>query len=113
MKRAFAIACVVMIAVPVMTTCSRSQRDIRPDEAAAGLRAEPGFTSREHSSVGRELVQVVAIRRIGRVSCEVEFTWKNTAPPAGQLVAPLRTSMALFRLQEDGRWRLTSLFRVD
>ncbi len=117
MKRALvivvAVAAVAITALVAIRSRPGEARDLRPEDAAAALRTEPGFTTREHSPVGRELMQILAVRRIGRSSCEVEFTWKDTVPPVGQRTASLRTSMGLFRLQEDGRWRLTSLFRVD
>ncbi|MEI6669649.1 MAG: hypothetical protein WCP29_15985 [Acidobacteriota bacterium] len=114
MTRALGLLCVVAIAASVAAACARPARDLRPDEAAAGLRAEPGFTTRDHSPIGRELVQILAVRRIGRSSCEVEFTWRDSAPsgltPGASAV---RTSMALFRVQDNGQWRVASLFKVD
>lgn len=82
-------------------------------EAEAGLRSSPNFTSRPGSTVGRQLVEIIAIRRIGRSSTEVEFTWRDTVPPAGQAQAPLRTSMALFRIRDEGVWALSSLYKVN
>lgn len=122
MKRALLIVAVAAVVVAVTGAAAIRSRtrlqpdtwpDARPAEVAAELRAEESFTTRPNSPVGRTLVQVLAIRRIGRGSCEVEFTWRDTAPVAGQAVAPLHTSLALFRLQTDRQWRLTTLFRVD
>ena len=107
---------VVALAAAAATACRRELRelpDLRSDEAAAALKAEPAFTTRRTSAIGRELLQVVAVRRIGRGSTEVEFTWRDAAPASNASAAPARTSMALFRVQEDGRWRLSSLFKLD
>lgn len=81
------------------------------EDAAAGLRAAQAFTTRPGSTVGRELIAIVTVRRIGRTSTEVEFTWRDSGP-AGS-AAPVRTSMALFRLGENGAWGLRSLYKVD
>jgi hypothetical protein len=109
LTRAMVVACAVL----AMPACARTAADLRADDAANSFRTEAGFTTREQSAVKREFVQILAIRRIGKSSTEVEFTWHDSTPPAGQAVAPLRRSMALFKIQDDGRWRLTSLFRVD
>ena len=87
--------------------------ELSVNEAEAGLRSSATFTSRQGSPVGRELIEIVAIRRIGRSSTEVEFTWRDTVPLAGQTQAPVRTSMALFRLREGGVWALSSLYKVN
>jgi len=113
MTRRLAILIALAIALPTATGCRRVPADLQPAAAAAALRGEPAFTTRQNSAVGRQLVEVRIVRRIGRSSSEVEFTWRDTVPPEGQAEAPLRTSMALFRLQENGEWRLATLFRVD
>ncbi len=87
--------------------------DLAPDAAAAGLRSSPTFTTRPGSAVGRELIEVLAVRRIGRSSTEVEFTWRDTPAAPGQAVTTVRTSMALFRVREDGTWGLSSLYKVN
>lgn len=80
-------------------------------EAEAALRS-PAFTVREDSSIRRELVEVLYVRRIGDTSTEVEFTWRDNPTPQGQ--APrIRTSMALFRNRDGQQWVLTSLYKVD
>lgn len=106
-------AAMLALALVALASCGRSNDDVTPAAAAAALRAETVFTTRAKSPVGRELLQVVVVRRIGRSSCEVEFTWKDTAPPAGQQTAPVRTSMALFRRGDDGSWKLASLYKVN
>ena len=113
MIRLLAAVLALAVVIPVATGCRRPPADLRPDAAAAALRSESVFTTRQNSPVGRQLVEVLMVRRIGRSSTEVEFTWRDTVPPAGQAEAPLRTSMALFRLQDNGEWRVTTLFRVD
>jgi hypothetical protein len=90
-------------------------RNVLPttDEAAAALRATTAFTQRPGSPVGRELVDVLSVRRLSRQSAEVEFTWRDTAVPAGSPPPPLRTSMALFRRLRNGTWALEVLYKVD
>lgn len=113
---AVALAVTVATSVTSIKACRRLPglpADLRPEAAASALQSESVFTTRPNSPVGRKLVAVLAVRRIGRSSTEVEFTWRDTVPPEGQAEAPLRTSMALFRLQDDGEWRVTTLFRVD
>jgi hypothetical protein len=78
----------------------------------AGLGASPAFSAGSDNPVGRRLVEVTAVRRIASSATEVEFTWRATLPPAGQTPAPLRTSMALFRLDDQGAWVLTSLYKI-
>jgi hypothetical protein len=82
-------------------------------QAEASLRSSPEFTTRPGSAIGRELVEITVMRRIGTHSIEVEFTWHDTVPAAGQAQAPLRTSMALFREREDRTWTLASLYKVN
>lgn len=105
---------IVVVAALALSCGGRGDVDeLSVTEAEAGLRSSPTFTSRPASPVGRELVEIVAIRRIGRSSTEVEFTWRDTVPPAGQTQAPLRTSMALFRVRDEGVWALSSLYKVN
>jgi hypothetical protein len=111
MKRWLALALVLGLAAGGGWAC-RSSDELTADDAAAALSASPGFTTREGSLTGRQLVEVRSVRRIGRSSTEVEFTWRDFPLPPGQ-TAPLRTSAALFRMQEDGRWMLASLYKVD
>lgn len=80
-------------------------------EAEAALRS-PAFTMREDSSIRRELVEVLYVRRIGDTSTEVEFTWRDNPTPQGQAPS-IRTSMALFRNRDGQQWVLTSLYKVD
>lgn len=87
--------------------------DLTPDAAAAALRGSPAFTTRRGSIVSRELVDVIAVRRIGNSSTEVEFTWRDSAPQPGTVAAQVRTSMALFRQREPGVWVLSSLYKVN
>lgn len=112
MTRLLALAIVLAIALPLAAGCRRTADDLRAEDAAAALRNAQAFTTRQNSSVGRQLVAVQMVRRIGRTACEAEFTWRDVPQP-GQPEPPLRTSMALFRLQEGGQWRPTTLFRVD
>lgn len=107
---------IVVTVVAALLSACRSRGDVEElsvTEAEAGLRSSATFTSRPGSPIGRALVEIVAIRRIGRSSTEVEFTWRDTVPAAGQAQAPLRTSMALFRLREGGIWQLSSLYKVN
>jgi hypothetical protein len=102
---------VLAAALTVSTACGGGD-DLSVTEAEAGLRSSPTFTERPGSPVGRELVEIVAVRRIGRRSTEVEFTWRD-AGSAGQPAAGLRTSMALFRQRDNGVWALNSLYKVN
>ena len=105
----------LLLIVALAPACGRDASDIKDltvTEAEAGLRSSATFTTRPGSAVRRELVEIVAIRRIGRSSTEVEFTWRNAEVPAGQ-GAPVRTSMALFRLRDTGVWALASLYKVN
>jgi hypothetical protein len=111
MKTWLALALALGLAAGGAWACSRSDA-LTADDAAAALAGNPGFTTRERSLTGRKLVEVVGVRRIGRSSTEVEFTWRDSPLPPGQ-TAPLRTSMALFRKTDEGRWMLASLYKVD
>jgi hypothetical protein len=102
----------VLVAILAMSTACDGGDDLSVTEAEAGLRSSATFTARPGSPIGRELVEIIAIRRIGRRSTEVEFTWRD-AGPAGQPPAGLRTSMALFRQRDDGVWALNSLYKVN
>jgi len=112
MKAWLALALVLGLAVGGPWACGGRGDQLTADDAAAALSANPSFTTREGSLTGRRLVEVLGVRRIGRSSIEVEFTWRDFPLPPGQ-ASPLRTSMALFRTQEDGRWMLASLYKVD
>ena len=115
MRKTTALVGVLFVVAAMLTPGCRTREigDLSEASAADALRAAPQFTTRSHSPVGRELVEVVAVRRIGRSSTEVEFTWRDTAAPVGETVAPLRTSMALFRLRDEGVWALASLYKVN
>lgn len=102
----------VVVAILAFSTACDGGDDLSVTEAEAGLRSSPTFTERPGSAVGRELVDIVAIRRIGRKSTEVEFTWRD-AGSAGPPAAGPRTSMALFRQRDDGVWVLNSLYKVN
>lgn len=106
---------IAVVAASLAVSCGRrgDVEELSVTEAEAGLRSSTTFTSRPGSTVGRELVEIVAIRRIGRSSTEVEFTWRDTVPPAGQSQSPLKTSMALFRIRDEGVWALSSLYKVN
>jgi hypothetical protein len=108
------ISVVVLLGCMLLTAgaCGSRSDDLSRADAAQALRRAPDFAVRQGSLVGRQLVEVLAVRRIGRESSEVEFTWRDTPLPPGQ-PSPLRTSMALFRIQEDGAWMLTSLYKVE
>ncbi|MEK6631060.1 MAG: hypothetical protein AABY89_10025 [Acidobacteriota bacterium] len=112
MFRFLPIALVLAASVALAAACGGKGDDLSRLDAAAALRASPSFTMQIGAPIGRELVDVVAVRRIGLSSTEVEFTWHDAAVPSSQ-PAPLRTSMALFRMQEDRRWVLTSLYKVN
>ena len=106
----------VLALVAGLTLCGPSACRGRGDElsaadAADAIASESGFATREGSRIGRQLVEVTMVRRIGRSSTEVEFTWRDHPLPPGQ-TGPLKTSMALFRMSDDGRWRLASLYKV-
>jgi hypothetical protein len=115
MGRWFARLALLLFVATFTPACGRDASDIKDltvTEAEAGLRSSATFTTRPGSSVRRELVSIVAIRRIGRSSTEVEFTWHDEPSPAtGD--APARTSMALFRLRDTGVWALASLYKVN
>lgn len=89
----------------------RAGGELTSIEAATALRSSTAFTTREGSPVGRELVEVVLVRRIGRTSTEVEFTWRDTPSATGSSDG-VRTSMALFRNMDGKQWVLTSLYKV-
>jgi hypothetical protein len=112
MKAWLALALVLGLALGGGWACGGRGDELTAGDAAAALSGDPNFTTRERSLTGRKLVEVLAVRRIGRSSTEVEFTWRDSPLPPGQ-PAPLRTSAALFRMQDDGRWMLTSLYKVD
>ena len=105
----------VLLAAAVIAGLGYGCRNVllTPEEAATALRTSPAFTQRAASPVGRELVEVVSVRRLGKLSAEVEFTWRDTPGPAGPTAPPVRTSMALYRRLWDGTWALASLYRVD
>ncbi len=115
MPRALPSPWLLIVLAAFVAACGTPQRteDLSPDTAAAALRGSPAFTTRQGSIVSRELVDVVAVRRIGNSSTEVEFTWRDSAPQPGTVVAQVRTSMALFRQREPGVWVLSSLYRVN
>jgi hypothetical protein len=122
----------VMVAFVIVGTsaCVQTISDLSPDGAAAALRDSAGFTKRPDSPVRRELIEVVAVRRIGNSSTEVEFTWRDAdGTGSGVTAAPVKTSFALFRLrerevsglnslmvrlriQEPATWALSSLYKV-
>jgi hypothetical protein len=105
------VACLVVSTLSV--SCGRRPGDdLRKADAAAGLRVSPAFAAGQNAPAVRQLVEVTAMRRLGSSSTEVEFTWRATPPPTGQTEAPLRTSMALFRLDDKGAWVLTSLYKI-
>jgi hypothetical protein len=128
LPRLFMLVAVLIISLPA---CGHAISDLSPGNAAAGLKESKAFTTRPGSPVGRELVEIVAVRRIGKSSAEVEFTWRNAGGAGtGVATAPVMTSMALFRLRErDGSgtsslmvrlhlrepavWTLSSLYKVD
>ena len=76
MRTGLALTLVLGLALGGAWACSRSD-ELTADDAAAALAANPNFTTRERSLTGRKLVEVVAVRRIGRSSTEVEFTWRD------------------------------------
>lgn len=106
------LAAVLLGCVLFAGGCGGPSDELSPAAAAQALRTSPGFTTREGSLVGRQLVEVLVVRRLARTATEVEFTWRDFPLPPGQ-AAPLRTSLALFRIQEDGTWMLTSLYKVE
>jgi len=116
MTRSFAPRLVIVLVLLAWSSACATGDELSVTEAEAGLRASPTFTTRAGSVIGRELVEVVAIRRIGSSSTEVEFTWRDAVPPkrdeAGKADS-LHTSMALFRLRSDGVWSLNSLYKVN
>jgi hypothetical protein len=113
-RAALSLSLLLLVAFTALAGCrSRDATALSSEQAAAALRTSPTFTTRPGSTVGRDLVEIVAVRRIGRSSTEVEFTWRDTTAPAGQPAQPLRTSMALFRLRDNGEWALASLYKVD
>jgi hypothetical protein len=105
----------IVFAVLAWSAACASGDELSVTEAEAGLRSSQTFTIREGTTIRRELVEVVAIRRIGKISTEVEFTWRDTqaAKPDKAGAPPLHTSMALFRLRSDGVWSLNSLYKVN
>jgi hypothetical protein len=114
--RRLIIALGLLAIVAGESACGRDASDIQDltvTEAEAGLRSSVTFTTREGSPIRRELVEIVAIRRIGRSSTEVEFTWRDASPASPQAEAPAHTSMALFRIRDTGVWALASLYKVN
>jgi hypothetical protein len=112
MMRWLALALVVGLVLGGAAACRRVGDDLTAVKAAEALRTDSGFTTRERSLVGRRLEEVLAVRRIGASSTEVEFTWRDFPLPPGEK-GPLKTSMALFRKDDDGRWELAAFFKVD
>jgi hypothetical protein len=94
------------------SACRGRGDDLSAADAAAALSATPGFTTRDGSLVGRRLVEVTMVRRIGRSSTEVAFTWRDYPMPPGETGA-LKTSMALFRVSDEGRWELAAFYKID
>ena len=86
---------------------------LTPGDAARALRASPVFTQRAGSHAGRELVEILVVRPLGRTSAEVEFTWRDAPGPGGTSSRPLRSSMALFKKLGDGTWSLAMLYKVS
>jgi len=112
MKTWLALGVMIGLVLGGASACRRGGDDLTAAEAAAVLRGSTDFTARAGSLVGRRLEDVVVVRRIGRSSTEVEFTWRDYPLPPGQTGA-LKTSMALFRKDNEGRWALAALFRVQ
>jgi hypothetical protein len=112
MKRWLALALVVGLALGGASACRRADDELTPSAAAEALSTNVGFTTREKSLVGRRLEAVLAVRRIGLSSTEVEFTWRDYPLPPGQ-TGPVKTSAALFRKDDEGRWALAAFFKVD
>jgi len=111
MKTRLALALVAGLMLCGVSACRGRGDGLSAADAAQALASEPGFTTREGSLTGRQLVEVTMVRRIGPSSTEVEFTWRDHPLPPGQPGA-LKTSMALFRMSEEGRWMLASLYKV-
>jgi hypothetical protein len=111
MKTWLALALVAGLTLCGASACRGRGDELSAADAAEALKSEPGFTTREGSLIGRQLVEVTLVRRIGRSSTEVEFTWRDHPLPPGQ-TGPLKTSMALFRMSDEGRWSLASLYKV-
>ena len=115
-----------MSAIPIVVLAAMAahcSRDLTREQAAAILRASPPFTTRKNSPVRRELVEVTFVKRVGNHAIEAEFTWKDApslpnaledAPrgPRASKDGAIKKSMALFR-DNDGEWKLTSLYKVD
>jgi hypothetical protein len=102
-----------LAAVALSAACGRRPgADLTARDAAAQLRASPAFAAGADESATRELVEITALRRLGSSSTEVEFTWRATPVSPVPASAPLKTSMALFRLDDRGRWALASLYKV-
>jgi hypothetical protein len=108
----FAIALGLIFGLAVRQDPDLPDGSLTASEAAAALRTSAGFLTREDSPVGRELVDVLFVRRIARTATEVEFTWRDV-PPDGSKSPTLRTSLALFRNTDGRQWVLTSLYKVD
>jgi hypothetical protein len=116
MTRPFARRLAIALVLLAWSSACAGGDELSVTEAEAGLRSSPTFTTREGSVIGRELVEVVAIRRIGSSSTEVEFTWRDAVPATrdhADRANALHTSMALFRLRSDGVWSLNSLYKVN
>ena len=86
---------------------------LTPQDAARTIRNSPTFGQRAGSLAGRELVEVLTVRRLGRDSAEIEFTWRDAPAPPGGSARPIKPAMALFRRTADGTWVLASLYKVD
>ena len=112
MRTWLVMALVVGLALGVASACRGLGDGLSAADAAAALNATPGFTTREGSLVGRRLVEVTMVRRIGRSSTEVAFTWRDHPLGPGETGA-LKTSMALFRISDEGRWELAAFYKVD
>ena len=110
-KRSAAVVLLGLLLVGA-PACGAGRGDLSAGDAATALRKTPGFATRQNSLVGRQLVEVLAVRRIGQSSTEVEFTWRDSPVEPGR-TAPLRTSAALFRRHPEQGWVLTSLYKVD
>lgn len=108
----FAIALGLIFGLAVRQDSDLPGGSLTAPEAAAALRTSPGFLTREDSPVGRELVDVLFVRRIARTATEVEFTWRDVLPD-GRRSPTLRTSLALFRNTDGRQWVLRSLYKVD
>ena len=113
MKRWLALALVVGLALGGAWACRRADDELTAADGGGG--AQHQCRASRHArgrSSGRRLEAVLAVRRIGLSSTEVEFTWRDYPLPPGQ-TGPLKTSVALFRKDDEGRWALAAFFKVD